>query len=341
MAASLIRVMDAFAYAFAAPLTLFGYLTPPDVVEFMTQRWAANHEKRTIRFHRLCDVFVAAEELVFDRDLNVYSPSIIQHTLPDINRARAEVKAAQAGVCSTISILTLLCGKPGISNYGHWLAEILPIAFMSRQQLYSREWRVLLTHIYPWMKAVIHNFLALLGMPRECRVAGDGTVQHVKELVFVTGVSEHGFYYGSVAIDCADELAGGIRGWDSIGLWISRAGERRRLRDEATALTALQEFGWAIIEPGHLPFREQIAFAKGTTRMAGVQGAGLTNLLFMKPSSKLTSFVPAVMPDIFYATWHSIGASIFAKFVALMISRMSGAFLAMRNWPSALPIWWL
>ena len=34
--------------------------------------------------------------------------------------------------------------------------------------------------------------------------------------------------------------------------------------------------------------------------MAGVNGAGLANLMFMRPGGTLTSFVPALMPDLFY-----------------------------------------
>lgn len=83
-------------------------------------------------------------------------------------------------------------------------------------------------------------------------------------------------------------------------LWMSRAGERRSLIREAEQHQILEAAGWTVIRPGTLTFRQQIAVAKGARHMAGVNGAGLANLMFMRPGGTLTSFVPALMPDLFY-----------------------------------------
>ena len=55
-----------------------------------------------------------------------------------------------------------------------------------------------------------------------------------------------------------------------------------------------------MVNPGALPFREQIALFKGAAKICGVMGAGLSNLLFATPGTRVELITPAGMPDTFF-----------------------------------------
>jgi capsular polysaccharide biosynthesis protein len=57
--------------------------------------------------------------------------------------------------------------------------------------------------------------------------------------------------------------------------------------------------GWIIARLGDTPLRHQIELFKDAEVIAGVLGAGLTNLVFASSSTKILSFVPSQMPDMF------------------------------------------
>jgi len=276
-----------------------------DVAAVMQERWSLIHDDRYIEFYRLRNVFVVAEGLIFDGDGRLFAASVGQHTTEVIQWAAGEVSAAMTGgTRPTIRGTTLLCGRPGLSNYGHWLGEILPIVFLSRQIGRHDEFKVFIPQLYPWMREVISDSLDLLKVPGEARLTGDGYVypEHFEEIIFVKGISEHGYYYGKSAIECADEMSTNIPPGDAKRLWMSRVGQRRCLLNEGSAVSALEHHGWTVVEAQGLSLTQQISLAKGATHLAGVQGAAMTNLLFMRPGTKVTSLVPARMPDNFYWT---------------------------------------
>jgi capsular polysaccharide biosynthesis protein len=121
----------------------------------------------------------------------------------------------------------------------------------------------------------------------------------------MTGLSEHGRYFSPLVIEAMDAVADRVPAQAHDKLWVSRLGDPRSLVDEAAVQHRLEAAGWTVVDPYKLSFGEQVALAKGCRHMAGVNGAGLSNLLFMRSGGRLTSLMPAVMPDIFY--WQFCG----------------------------------
>jgi capsular polysaccharide biosynthesis protein len=254
-----------------------------------------------VEFHVLKDVYVVGEGLVFDRHLRLVDASVAQHEPEHLVAALASLRRCLSlDNVPTERSTTLLCGKIGMGNYGHWMVEMLPAAFLSRQLLIEGSWKVFMPRIYDHMAPIIHDSLSLLGLASEKCIVNDGAPYHFRELVFLSGLSEHGVFYPHAAVECMDALSSGIVPGTAERVWISREGERRSLRHEAAVSAALAERGWQIIRPGQMSLLEQIAVAKGARHIAGVNGAGLTNLGFMAPGGRVTSFMPSLMPDIFY-----------------------------------------
>jgi capsular polysaccharide biosynthesis protein len=63
-------------------------------------------------------------------------------------------------------------------------------------------------------------------------------------------------------------------------LFVMRETRRRRLVNQAELAAKLQQLGFTCIEPGALPFDEQVATFAGARVIVGVHGAALANLLF-------------------------------------------------------------
>ncbi len=289
-------------FAYAPPDVTHEALIDPSIRPGLTATWSRAEPPRVTAFHSVPDVYVVGEGLVFDREQRLLQPSVTQTPPAMVEAAAATLRAAvQAGTVVPHAGPLVLCGKAGLNNYGHWLAEMLPRAFLSLPWIgLDHGWRVLVPQTYPWMRAVIEDSLDLLGAGAGKRVLGDGSPCHVSELVMLTGMTEHGQYFSPLVLGAMDRIAATVPAGAPERLWISRAGERRCLLDEERAQERIAAAGWTVVHPGRLGFREQVALAKGARHMAGVNGAGLANLLFMRRGGSVTSFVPAVMPDIFY-----------------------------------------
>lgn len=285
------------------PVIRFSELIPQDIAAVLRTCWDARHDERAITFHLLKNVYVVGEGLVFDQDLNLIVDSIAQNDAALIQLGFKQLsEGVREGTVPYQRGTTLLCGKIGMSNYGHWLVEMLPIAMLSLYWIERKLWRVFLPTIYSWMKDVITDSLGLLGIGSDDCILGDGGPRRFEELVFVTNLSFHGHFYAPVGVECLRTIGQSIVSGPACPVWVSRVGERRSLESEAALCEALEEVGWSVMRPGTLTLRQQIAVAKGATHMAGVSGAGLTNAAFMLPGNRVTSFTPAQMPDIFY--WH-------------------------------------
>ena len=284
------------------PQVLHPELMPPELLAAMRASWAAPRAGAMVEFHSLVDVYVVGEGLVFTRDFELLGPSVTQ-TPPDAV-AQAEVRLREAVAAGTVARHEgplVLCGKAGLNNYGHWLVEMLPRAGLSMRWIeMAGGWRVLVPLVYPWMAGVVADSLDLLGVGESRRVFARGEPSFVSELVFIEGLTRHGEYFSPLVLETMDRIAAQVAPAPYPLVWITREGDKRSLPQEAEANARIAAAGWHVAHPGRIGFREQVALGQGAREMAGVNGAGLSNLLFMAAGSGLTTFMPSAMPDIFY-----------------------------------------
>ena len=298
----IVHTMVSPGFAAAAPHVANADLIPEHLRQALSKSWHKEQPPRAVTFYSLLDVFVVGEGLVFDRDLNLFQPSITQLSPAAVDEAFELLQdRLRNGTVERLKGPLLLCGKAGLNNYGHWLAEMLPRVHVSAPWIDLEDgWRVLVPKVYPWMQAVVEDSLDLLGAGAGRRVLSDGGPCEVSDLVFIEGLSQHGDYFSPLVIGAMDRVAASMPAGPDTKLWITRDGELRSLLNEAEANMRIEAAGWRVVHPGQISFREQVILAKGARHMTGVNGAGLSNLVFMPPGGTLTSFVPAVMPDVFY-----------------------------------------
>ena len=272
-------------------------LIPPEMRAAMEPAWHwGDFAPAEIRLHRLHDVTVAAEGLVFLPGGELIPASITQHAPQEITAARDAIEQAGADLEGPI----MLCIKRGAGNYGHWLAEMLPSALLGNRVL-SRDTRFLVPDATGALGAVIRDSLGLAGIGPERIVALGPTPQRVADLTMTHGLSLHGVYLSPVMAELLEELTASIAPSDpGCRIWVSRTGQNRCLWHEEEVDAVLRTLGWRVVDPGQMPFLDQVALFKGARRVAGVMGAGLANLLFVPKGARVDVFAPASMPDTFF-----------------------------------------
>ncbi|WP_419757620.1 glycosyltransferase family 61 protein [Acidisoma sp.] len=247
------------------------------------------------------DAIVEGPGLVYDRDMNLIRESIHETSERDIDIFTWSVSEnIRTGSIPRREGVTLLCEKAGIGNYGHWLVEMLPIIHLMLPEIFRWGWKIRLPAASAEMTAVMETSLELLGIPKSkiaIRVAGPEVYER---LVIVTGLTLHGQFYSPRVIETAEFLSDKIRPGPPTDIWVTRSKSSRKLLCEEDVVTALAKKNWTIVDPSQMTLRHQIAVFKGARRIAGVTGAGLTNLVFAPRGASIISFMPSQMPDIFY-----------------------------------------
>ncbi|HEX3675016.1 MAG TPA: glycosyltransferase family 61 protein [Rhizomicrobium sp.] len=75
---------------------------------------------------------------------------------------------------------------------------------------------------------------------------------------------------------------------------------KRRLINEDALLTALAPYGFEVVAPGTLSFREQAATFADAAIIMGPHGAGLTNMIFAAPGADVVEISPADKVTVAY-----------------------------------------
>jgi len=171
------------------------------------------------------------------------------------------------------------------TGYFHWLADTLPRVFLVRQHL--KDWTLLLPHDARALRFVAPS-LVPFGVGR-VRYAGKDEVFACRRLYVPTHTAPPGHFNDAVIQSVRQVLltayaAGGDARADR--LYISRgAARRRKVSNEADVMDVLGRFGFRVFHPESCPFEEQVRTAAGARYLVSNHGAGLTNMLFMRPGS--------------------------------------------------------
>ncbi len=261
--------------------------------------------KRTIRVRAVRNVFVAEEGLAIHPDLALEPWSVRAHSPAQIERARSAVTAAvQAGgaahVVPRLEGDVVLGKTPGSGNYGHWLVEMLPMAYVAAQH-WPRPARFLVPAAQEPLASVMDEAYARLGIPAASRIPVGRELVFAERLIIVEGLSEHGTYVSPLVMECLDRIAASIPAGREARIFISRGqAATRRLPGEAALMTRLGAAGYAGFAPGGASFAAQVSAFKGARRIVGVMGATLTSLAFAAKGAEVIVLSPANMPDTFF-----------------------------------------
>ena len=187
--------LESPGFSIPYPILINKELMPPQMLAMLDATWRREcFPPQQVKFHLLRNVVVVHEGLVLDEATGVYQASITQHSEVEIRKGLADAQEAiRTGQAPVHKGTYLLCTKRGTGNYGHWLMEMLPRAFLGSQHF--GEIRYVVPTAAPQLASVISTSLELLNI-RPDMVLRAGREPHVfEELILIDGLTQHGVLY--------------------------------------------------------------------------------------------------------------------------------------------------
>lgn len=180
-----------------------------------------------------------------------------------------------------------LLGMRESGIYYHWMVDVLPRFHLLQKLGIPADKYVLNGN---WLAPFQFETLDMLGIPRERLLFSDDDMHLRAKRLLVPGC-EFGIVPKWALRYVRHELMEkpGIRPHgERVRLFISRArAKKRRLLNEAELASRLSRHGFRAVELETMPVAEQIRLFASADIVIGPHGAGLTNLIFCKPGTKV------------------------------------------------------
>jgi hypothetical protein len=195
---------------------------------------------------------------------------------------------------------TWLCER-SYHNYAHWFTAHLPKLLLLRARGLATD-LILPTDAPPFVEESlrIHGF-----KPETWQRFEPGACLRVGELTVI----ESDRFRPSLLRRVRDEAPPPSSARPSRKVFISRAGaSRRQLRGEVEGHEWLREEGFTIVRMEALSVSEQIRLMQETAVLVGPHGAGLTNMIFCPPGTRVVEIANLGFPNPnFYALAAAMG----------------------------------
>lgn len=269
-------------------------------------------EERDIEVFRVRGAHVAGEGLILDHYLQVIQNVSDDYTDQEVMQAVKEVRAArEARTIPHFGRLTHLTKRRAAHNYGHFLMEMLPMAYVGAKCVPYEKPMYLIHTAPPPSQDVMFRSLRLLGVDlNDVIVQGSHEPMYFDDLLVVRGLTKHGTYLSPLSVTAIGKMAertvlefSTMPGRGSDRLFVRRVPGWRRGRDlhnEKAISERLSACGFVTIEPGSMSLDHQIALFSRAKHVVGVTGAAMTNIAFCNPGTKVTMLVPGTFPDTFF-----------------------------------------
>lgn len=296
------RSLSGAGFMMPAPVVVHADRIPPDAAAAMQGAWSQRwYRPRPERIAVLEDVMVVQEGLVVTRQGAIIASTVTQHSAAEQEAGRqAAARAWDDAATPRLAGPAVLCRKRGVMNYGHFIVEMLPMAWLARA-FWPGPLQALVHRVPGPLGQVMMDALGEAGFqPGEVAIHGAEPVR-VDRLLLVDGLSEHGGYMSPMVMEALDAITARIVPRGPARLLVLRAaGQTRQLEDQAGVVAAARAQGFTPIIPENLGWREQVEAFRAAREVVGVMGAGLANLAFAPQGALATLVAPAAMPDTFF-----------------------------------------
>ncbi|WP_148360524.1 glycosyltransferase family 61 protein [Acidisphaera rubrifaciens] len=260
-----------------------------------------NINGREVSVFLLKGVYLSRESLIFNSAGQLYSWSARQNSEEDVILGHRSIQdAVYYDTIERCDQRLVMCKRRSPFVFGHWMVDMLPLAYVAGQLLNTGpDRRFLLHRTMGPMDAIMIDTLARLGISEYDIRWSDNSPLWCRELIVVSGISEHGEYLTSTVRDCHDAVAEGCAGAGHERLFVRRGGQSRNLINEPDLANLAETKGFYIFDPNGCDITTQISVFKDAKIIVGAMGSSLTNLIYSIKCSCVTVLSPESMPDVF------------------------------------------
>lgn len=191
----------------------------------------------------------------------------------------------------------LIIHDPWTTNYYHWITQALPRLLLAKQT--NNPYRLLLPNTH--LTEFHIKSLKALGVEDWETIDVGETWYQAPSLMYPSHDIQVGDYHDDLMKELSSELRRGKN--TSVNgelIFVHRKSHVRRIVNEDAVLSVFNSFGFRIVNFETLTFEEQMRLASGASVLAGVHGAGLTNMIFMAKDSKVLELTPILNGEQYY-----------------------------------------
>ncbi|MBW4022317.1 MAG: glycosyltransferase family 61 protein [Proteobacteria bacterium] len=246
----------------------------------------------------LDEAIVSGEGIVFDRALRLVPGT--DRLMPEgwVEQHRALAQTARDGGIRRIAGLGVLVKARAPNNFGHFLMDMFPKAWLTARLLTRRPTTCIVhgTDILP----VVEEALGRIGIPTSAISVTDGQPVLCEQLIVIDGLTAHGVYQSPLSVQALMDLGAGIPAAPYAKLFVTRHARERPLLNQDAVAAALRERGFVVVDPARMTLAEQISLFKGATTVVGPLGAALTNIAFCPIGARIVAITSQSFPDTFF-----------------------------------------
>jgi capsular polysaccharide biosynthesis protein len=253
---------------------------------------------RTVTFRLIPEAIIAGQGLVFDRDFNIVPGTSRMTPDDEVEQYRVLAKAGRGTGMRRIAGISVVCKSRAPSNFGHFLVDMFPKAWLAARLLHRRHFNYAVQET-PLLPVVRDAFTRIGINPFAVSVTDDRPVLCESALV-IEGLSDHSVYQSPICVQALHDLADPIPAAPYRKIFVSRHARDRPLLNQEAVETIMRERGFAIVDPGQMTLAEQISLFKGASTVVGPLGASLTNIAFCPRGSRVVALTAQSFPDTFF-----------------------------------------
>ena len=174
------------------------------------------------------------------------------------------------------------------TNYFHWLCDVLPKIYLMQCYFLGKLPIMLISSALAKLPYVTES-LQLLGVNwKEYEIPH---ITHIKKLYTIPTIAPSG-NYNSKLIQLLSyklrQLSNCCANPEVDKYFIRRLPcQRRAIINDQEVVSAVSKYGFRVINLDTVSFRQQISLFTNTCSLVGVHGAGLANMLFMRPGNNI------------------------------------------------------
>jgi capsular polysaccharide biosynthesis protein len=191
----------------------------------------------------------------------------------------------------------LVIHDPWTHNYYHWITQALPRLLLTQQM--NEPFELLLPEDH---QTDFHKTTLKLLQVQNWHVLKRGKQYYnIQNLIYPTHDIQIGDYHDALIQMLAKKISYEAEGSPSKKIFIKRRGQdKRKILNEPEVIHLFNKYGFEIIDFESLSFNEQRQTLAHTKVLAGVHGAGLTNMLFMPSGSYVLELTSQINGEHYY-----------------------------------------